>query len=302
MAASFSIPARLTAFLLATTILATADPEVASDTRFLQNDKIKIGVDITSGGSIFWFSELPDGPNLLNHADRGRFIQQSYYGKPDGSNWAGKPWVWNPVQGGHYQGKPAKLLDSKITATTLYTKSIPINWAGGELIEDCRMEQWISLRDRVASIRFRFAYEGKTEHPPRHQELPAVFIDYALPDLVYYKGDAPWTNAPLQRDVPGWPNEQRQTDEHWAAFIGQDGRGVGVFFPGTNRITCYRHPGKPGPTGGGCSYFAPIQTMAITPGFRHDYRIHLMIGTPEEMRARFQTLRPNPKTPTTTPE
>jgi hypothetical protein len=269
-----------------------ADPEVASDTRFLQNDKVKIGVDMTSGGAIFWFSELPDGPNLLNHADRGRFIQQSYYGKSDGSSWAGKPWVWNPVQGGHYKGKPAKLLDSKITETSLYLKSIPINWAGGELIEDCRMEQWIVLRDRVASIRFRFAYEGKVEHPARHQELPAVFMDFALPDLVYYKGEKPWTGEALQRDVPGWPNEQRQVDEEWAAFIGPDGRGLGVFFPGTNRITCYRHQGPPGPTGGGCSYFAPIQTMAIKPGFRHDYRVHLTIGTPEEIRERFSRLRP----------
>jgi hypothetical protein len=278
--------------LLTLATIHAADPEVASDNRFLQNGKIKIGVDMTSGGSIFWFSELPDGPNLLNHHDRGRFIQQSYYGKPDGSNWAGKPWNWNPVQGGHYQGKPAKLLDSKITETSLYTKSIPINWAGGELLEECRMEQWIVLRDKVASIRFRFAYEGKDEHPPRHQELPAVFIDYALPNLVYYKGDKPWTGEALQSDVPGWPNEQRQVDEEWAAFTGPDGRGVGVFFPGTKRITCYRHPGKAGPTGGGCSYFAPIQTLAIKPGFRHDYRVHLTIGTPMEMRTRFKSLRP----------
>lgn len=268
-----------------------AGPEVASDNRFLQNDKIKIGVDMTSGGAIFWFSELPDGPNLLNHHDRGRFIQQSFYGKSDDSKWAGKPWVWNPVQGGHYQGKPAKLLESKITETSLYTKSIPINWAGGELLEDCRMEQWIELRDKVASIRFRFSYDGKDEHPPRHQELPAVFIDFALPDLVYYKGESPWTGEPIQREVPGWPNQYRDVNEEWAAFIGPEGRGVGMFFPGTKRITCYRHPGKAGPTGGGCSYFAPIQTIAIKPGFRHDYRVHLSIGTPEEMRERFKTLR-----------
>jgi hypothetical protein len=272
-------------------VSALAEPEVASDVRFLENGQIKIGVDMTSGGSIFWFSELPDGPNLLNHADRGRFIQQSYYGKPDGSTWAGKPWRWNPVQGGHYQGEPAKLLDSKITGTSLYTKSIPINWAGGELLEECRMEQWIVLRDEVASIRFRFAYEGKDEHPAHHQELPAVFVDYALPDLVYYQGDAPWTDGALKREVPGWPNEYRRVDEEWAAFIGPDGRGVGLFFPGTDRITCYRHPGPPGPAGSGCSYFAPIQTIAITPGFRHDYRVHLTIGTPEEMRARFTKLR-----------
>jgi hypothetical protein len=34
--------------------------------------------------------------------------------------------------------------------------------------------------------------KGKETHPPTHQELPAVFVDYALTDLVYYKGDEPW--------------------------------------------------------------------------------------------------------------
>lgn len=43
--------------------------------KFLSNGQIKIGVDLSSGGSIFWFSELPSEQNLLNHCDRGRFIQ-----------------------------------------------------------------------------------------------------------------------------------------------------------------------------------------------------------------------------------
>jgi hypothetical protein len=60
-------------------------------------------------------------------------------------------------------------------------------------------------------------------------------------------------------------------------------------------VTCYRHPGPAGPKGGGCSYFAPIQTLAITPGFRHDYMIHLTIGTAEDMRSRFDVIRKSAK-------
>jgi hypothetical protein len=83
---------RILILLSLTCLLArAADPKVASDPKFLSNGKVKIGVDMTSGGSIFWFSELPDGPNLLNHADRGRFVQQSYYGAPDGSVWNKRP-------------------------------------------------------------------------------------------------------------------------------------------------------------------------------------------------------------------
>ena len=119
----------------------------------------------------------------------------------------------------------------------------------------------------VARIRFRFSYKGKDTHPPTHQELPAVFVDHALADLVYYNGVEPWTDKPISKDVPGWPNESRKTAENWAGFVGPDERGVGVLFPGTDTITTYRHPGPDGPKGGGCSYFAPIRTMSITPGW-----------------------------------
>lgn len=265
-------------------------PEVASLRKFIENGKIKVGVDLSSGGSIYWFSELPADRNLLNHADRGRFIQQSYYGKPDGSVWAKKPWRWNPVQGGDYKHKPAKLLEVKEEKDSLYVRSIPVNWAGGQDLEDCRMEQWITLSGDVARIRFKFTYRGTDTHPAVHQELPAVFVDYDLTDLVYYKGAKPWTGDALSKDRPGWPNEGRKPTEHWAGFVGADGRGVGVLFPGTDKITTYRHPGKSGPTGGGCSYFAPIRTMAITPGFTFEYHVYLTIGSAEEMRARFMPI------------
>ena len=71
--------------LLALSLLPLAAAEPAAKEKFLSNGEVKIGVDLSSGGSVFWFSELPADRNLLNHHDRGRFIQQSYYGKPDGS-------------------------------------------------------------------------------------------------------------------------------------------------------------------------------------------------------------------------
>lgn len=276
--------------VLASVGLAEPVLEAAFRQKFLENGKIRIGVDLSSGGSIFWFSELPANRNLMNHADRGRFIQQSYYGKPDGSLWGEKPWRWNPVQGGDYKGKPAKLLEVKEAAGTLYVRSIPVNWAGGEDVDDCRMEEWITLADDVARIRFRFTYSGKETHPPTHQELPAVFMDLALSDLVYSSDPNAWTGKPITRERPGWPNEYRKVTENWAGFIGPDGRGVGLLFPGTDQITTYRHPGPTGPKGGGCSYFAPIRTMSITPGLVFEYDVYLTIGSAAEMRERFKPI------------
>jgi hypothetical protein len=277
-------------FLMALS-LAQAEPPPEAKEKFLSNGQVKIGVDLSSGGSIFWFSELPADRNLLNHFDRGRFVQQSYYGKPDGSVWVDKPWRWNPVQGGDYKGKPARVLETREEKGSLYVKSVPVNWAGGQDVEECRMEEWITLKENIATIRFRFTYSGTEAHPPAHQELPAVFMDLALADLVCYSGDKPWTGAPLSKDRPGWPNENRTATEEWAGYVAADGRGLGVYFPGSKELTCYRYAGPDGPKGAGCSYFAPVRTMEINPGFVHDYTIHLTIGTAQEMRERFALLR-----------
>lgn len=262
-------------------LLLLALPLQAEETQFITDGKYKLGVDLSSGGAIFWLSELPDGANLLNHADRGRFIQQSYYGQPDGSLWVDKPWVWNPVQGGNYLGKPAVILEKEIKTDSLHTASTPMHWVTGELLTDCRMDQWIDFGKNTVNIRFRFEYKGITGHPAKHQELPAIFLDDALDTLIYEKDGA------LTKEIPGWPNQYRDTPAQWAGFIGKDGRGIGVHFPGTTAITTYRFEGKPGPKGGGCSYFAPIRTLAVTPGFVMDYEVQIIIGTPREMKAAF---------------
>ena len=214
-------------------------------------------------------------------------MQQSYYGEADGSLWNKKPWRWNPVQGGDWKGKPAKVLDSRATSTTLYVKSRPMHWASGADIDDAVMEQWIELDGQVAHIRYAFTYTGATSHKARHQEMPAVFVDYALENLVFYRGDKPWRTDALTSIVPGWPNERHRRDEDWAAFVDGKGWGVGVYTPDTPEMTCYRHKGKPGPKGPGCSYFAPIRTLAIAKDLSLTYDVYLTIGEVKEIRGRF---------------
>ncbi|MBI5799648.1 MAG: hypothetical protein HZA92_02830, partial [Verrucomicrobia bacterium] len=251
----------------------------AADWLHLDNGQVRLGVDRAAGASIGYFGESATGRNLLNHHDKGRFIQQSYYGAKDGSDWNGKPWRWNPVQGGGWRGEPARTLAFTNTATTLYAKTLPKHWATGADLPEVVMEEWIELRERVAHIRFKMtcseARAGDLQspskpdggykppaHPPAHQELPAVFADFALTNLVYYNGTAPWTGGALTRRVPGWPNEyDKQLTENWAAYVDARDWGLGVFVPGTTEMTFYRHPGKPGPAGGGCSYLAPIRTL-----------------------------------------
>lgn len=278
-------------FLLASILAQGCAATHNEEALFIDNGEVELGVDLTAGGSIFFFSESRKPRNLLNHHDKGRFIQQSYYGDEDGSRWIGKPWRWNPVQGGDTHGNCPRLLHSSRNESGIYTKSIPKHWATGEEINDALMEQWISLDGKVAHIHYRFSYCGDHDHEPRHQELPAVFVDYDLPNLVLYEGEEPWTGRGLKETVPGWPNEMKKSDECWAAYTDGDGWGIGVYFPGTNRITCYRYEGPGGPSGSGCSYFAPIRTMDIKAGLIFEYDVFLTIGTVGQIRKRFADIR-----------
>lgn len=252
---------------------------------YLDNGKVRIGVDLGGGGCVFYFAESSTGRNLLNYADKGRYVQQSYYGIEDGSRWGETPWCWNPVQGGGYRHSPATILDRKLKRRSLWIRTRPKHWASGEDIADAVMEESITLEGNVAHIHYRFVYDGKVPHPAKAQELPAVFVDYALPNLVVYDGGRPWTNGRLTSVVPGWPNEFRRSDECWAAYVDDDQWGIGVYFPGTVDMTTYRFEGPSGPQGGGCSYFAPIKQFAITPGFVYEYDVYLTIGSVDEIRA-----------------
>ena len=85
-------------------------PEEGVNGTYINNGVVQLGVDMDRGGAVFHFSEVNTKRNLLNHADEGRFIQQSYYGEADGSDWNGQSWVWNPIQGGGCRGEPGLFL------------------------------------------------------------------------------------------------------------------------------------------------------------------------------------------------
>lgn len=264
----------------------------AEDFVFLDNGQVRLGVKKSSGAGVAWFSPGGAKENLLDHYDHGRLVQQSYYGKEDGSRWVDKPWRWNPVQGGDYKGNASEVLELKVEGKTrLKARVRPRNWAGGELLADCEMEQEVRLEGAVAVVKFRFRYAGKQEHPARHQEVPAVFLRASLDTLVHYDGDKPWTGAALQRSQPGWPNENRKIPEGWAAYVNAEtGKGAGVYAPLAKELTCYRYGVKPA-SPAACSYFAPLVTFAIKPGLDFEYEIALAAGTAEEMRGAFEKWR-----------
>jgi hypothetical protein len=288
------------ALLLACWIVAPADVSSQeaisandSDMVWLKNCRLKVGLKKSSGGAIAWIGPAESDRNLINSYDRGRLVQQSWYGQEDGSLWNKQPWRWNPVQGGDWKGKAATILEERHEAATSFVKSRPVHWASGADLTDCVMEQRITLEDHLLHIRFGFTYNGNVSHPARHQELPAFFVDRKLDTLVLYDGAAPWTSGALTRLQPGFPNEYRKMTEHWAAYIDDNDFGIGCCVSVADELTCYRYGTDPAETSS-CSYFAPIRTLAVTPRFQWSYDVWITTGTVAEIRTRFQTVLTKP--------
>lgn len=282
--------------LLATLLpfrVGAAEPE---EWVYLDNGVLRLGVNRSGGAALGWLSESGRDRNVLNRFDLGRYLQQSWYGEADGSDWNGKPWRWNPVQAGNWRNRPSRVTEFAATETTVRATTVPVHWATGEALEEVVLRQAIELRGPLVSIDFEMRYSGETEHPVQDQELPAVFVDDAYPYLHFF---APGDTEP-RRIRPGWPNERHSLAQPWVAYTDGEGRGIGVLVPGVDTITCYRAEGDPDNRAkGACSYVAPVKRLAIVPGFSFAYTVHLTLGTLPEIRHRFaevlkETAKPGP--------
>jgi hypothetical protein len=153
------------------------------------------------------------------------------------------------------------------------------------------MQEWITLDGPVAKVRMRMDFTGETQERAAHQEMPAMFVDFDLPHLIFEKEGKLVRHKPriLGKDLAP---EKIGYDGGWLAYVDDKDFGIGIFTPGTKEAVTYRAAGKKtGPTGTACSYVAPIRTIKLTKNEAVDYEFYLTIGTLEEIRARFEKLR-----------
>ncbi|MFY8056653.1 MAG: hypothetical protein ACOVRM_02870, partial [Planctomycetaceae bacterium] len=190
---------------------AGTEQQSTDDWIWLGNRSFRVGLLRSSGGAIGWISPPGGERSVVNSFDRGRLVQQSWYGDEDGSDWNGRPWRWNPV-----------------------------HWAAGTDIADAVMTQKVALQQELIRIDYRFQYHGTVSHQPRHQELPAVFTGPEYSRLAVCTSDRPWTDAALHFRTPGWPNEYLPMTEHWVALLNGEDWGLGCYVPRASQLTCYR--------------------------------------------------------------
>ena len=265
---------------------------------FLENDHLRVGIDLEIGGAITYLAPRGD-ENMINNFDYGRQVQMSYFGGPVPFTAQGKQphphWKqigWNPIQAGDHFGHRSRVLKHERGPDSLYVKCVPQHWPLKNVPGECTYESWIHLDGRAVRGRCRLTnHRNDTRvYPARDQELPAVYTNAPFHRLITYRGPQPFTKDTVVQirksaDTPG-PWSYWRATEGWSALVNDQGFGLGVWNP-----DCFRmlggFAGRPG-TGGthdnACGYIAPTRREILDHNIVHSYEYALILGTVPEIR------------------
>ncbi|MBQ9874616.1 MAG: hypothetical protein IJM30_09135 [Thermoguttaceae bacterium] len=281
--------------------------------RYLENDRVKLGLNLTLGGSVTYLEDKANkSGNMINSADWGRQIQLSYYsgprpfigpnGEKPSDSWAGLG--WNPIQSGDCGGYRSQVLSfEKIDDSTILLRTRPMLWPHSGLPAECVFECRYTLIDNGFALDATIinARSNKTQFEGCAQETPALYTNAPWYKLVTYLGDKPFENEPTtvvvdKNDGKGWPWTQYYTPEHWSALVNDANFGVGVYQPFSSYTTAGFHGGdqakgqdlgdKSGPTG----YIAPLERTILDWNIKRTYRATFIVGSLDEIRATVYSL------------
>jgi len=279
--------------------------------RYLQNGRLKLGIDLKLGGAVTFLSDQQNGGNnMINSFDWGRQIQMSYYSGPwpyVGPNgetptpeWAGLG--WNPIQSGDAGGHRSKVLSfEKKGENSMLVRSIPMQWPHKTgVAAECVFETLYTLNDNVITMSATIINNraDKTQYPAGTQEMPAVYTNGPWYQVVTYLGDKPFTNQPTKVIVDkgtnrGWPWLHLYTPENWVALLDKDGNGIGVFQPEVMNFNVGFHPndslkGFGGEKDGQTGHIAPIGRQIIDHNVKWTYTTSFVLGSLNDIRSYAQ--------------
>ena len=214
----------------------------------VDNGVVKAGVGRAYGGAIVWLS-ASGGGNLVNNADKGRQIQQSYYAgnSVTATNQcpAWSPWPWNPILAGDCGGNASPVLTLTSSAGQIYVKTQPRLWdRNANSLAQAYIEQWISLHTSLSNVVivdctltcFRDTNDEWGVAGAEDQELPACYFVACLNTIMSYTGGSPWQNGALST-IPNSPSSgtfpwtRYTATEQWSACVNSSSSGAGVYTP-----------------------------------------------------------------------
>ena len=283
-----------------------------ADTYYIENLRYKLGVRLLWGGGINYLEDKTANisrlKNLVNQADTGRLIQQSYYGVQQNAEYTpgkynGSTWAYNPVQGGDVKGNHSRIIDIVVTEYSVYVKSQPLDWAKDNSLTPSYMENTYTVYADRVQVDNRFVDFSNWIHRYAHQELPAFYTVSFLSRFTLYNGTKPWTGDTMSyRDnLNFWGDSTYYNDctfllknsntETWCAWTnpGKD-FGIGLYVPNVDSYLAGRHAfnNSKESTNGATNYVAPVNTILLKSFEALEYSYLISTGSVEEMRATFK--------------
>lgn len=290
---------------------ASADDKPAFDfgadpMRYLENDRLKVGIDLGIGGAVTFLTDRENGgENMINSADWGRQIQLSFYSGPRpfiGPNgeqpterWAGLG--WNPIQSGDVGGNRSKVTQFAYEGdNAMRVRCVPMQWPHTGVPGDCEFEVLYTLENNVLLLKATIINDrwDKTQYDACSQEMPALYTNGPWYKLISYLGDKPFQNEPVtvivdKNDGKGWPWVNFNTPERWAALMADDGMGIGIYQPDAIKMTAGFHGGDAakghgGVKGGQTGYIAPLTRQILDHDITWSYETAFILGTLDDIR------------------
>lgn len=269
---------------------------------WLENEAIKVGVDLDLGGAITWLSKI-DGENRVNNFDHGRQIQLSYFSGPVPFETADqKPsehWRhlgWNPIQAGDDFHNGSEVIDHRNDGRGIYVKCLPLQWPLNRVPGECFFESWLELEGSVLKARAKvtMARSDQTQYPARLQELPALYANAAYHRVVSYTGARPHEGG-VAEVMPASPTKHPWTlwigTEQWSALLDEKDDGLGLVTPGRYWFTG-GFAGRPGGNDTHATdtgYLAGQGQEILDHDAVHEFRYEVVVGSLAEIRARAAT-------------
>jgi hypothetical protein len=270
----------------------------------IQNGSVKVGIDRAKGGSISWLSSAGYPKNIVNIADPGRLIQQSYYAglrldrSADGQNKDWKPWSWNPIQGGGVSSWARVNKFKLIDETTLFSETVPKLWDMPDEDAAALMRQWSGFEPLMPNvIAVRCELVCRRDDPdrwgpakPSPQEIPACYFTRNFSRVKSYLGDGKWREEAQSIGPPwGHVNPPRKA----MACFEPNGQGVAVFSPSSALDWNFGPHGAASsdePKAAPCMHIAPIDRVNLGPKSTYSYRYWIVVGTETEIAGRLERL------------
>ena len=270
----------------------------------LDNGTVKVGIDRAKGAAITWLSWTAYPKNMVNSADPGRLIQQSYYAglrldrQAEGQSKAWSPWSWNPIQGGGVASWARVTEFKRLDASTLYGETIPNLWDMPSEPAAALMRQWTGFEpgmSDVVLVKNEFIAQradgdrwGPAKLSP--QEIPACYFTRNFSSVKSYLGDGQWRT---ETQPPGPPWGKTKPPLNIMAVFAPDGQGVAIFSPtATQNWNFGPHGGgtSDDPSAGPCMHVAPIDRVNLGPKSTYRYRYWLIVGTAAQITTRLDVL------------